>query len=119
VLNRITTGGKPFYATPLLDNNRLAIVSVLDNRIFIVDMNSNPSGLVATYTFANASFGFGSIITLSPDGNIGYVSSTGTGEVIKFSMLDGHEITRLTGMRFPAQITVTPDSATLIVVDRP
>ncbi len=117
VLNRITTGGRPFYATPLPDNNRLAIVSVLDNRIFIVDMNSNPSGLVATYTFANASFGFGGIITLSPDGNIGYVSSTGTGEVIKFSMLDGHEITRLKGMRFPAQITVTPDSATLIVVD--
>ncbi len=122
ILNIIQTNGLPFYATPLPDNRRLAVVSVLDNRIFMIDMNSNPSSLIATYTFANASFGFGSIITLSPDGNVGYVSSTGTGEVIKFDINDGHEILRASGpadqkLRYPAQITVTPDGATVIVVD--
>lgn len=122
ILNRIKTTGLPFYATPLPDNRRLAVVSVLDNEVFIVDMDSNPSSLVATYKFAKAQFGFGSIITLSPDGSAGYVSSTGTGEVIKFDVNDGHEIARFTGptgqkMRYPAQITVTPDGATIIVVD--
>ncbi|MBP1594791.1 MAG: 6-phosphogluconolactonase [Acidobacteria bacterium] len=117
VLNRIDTGGKPAFATCLPDKRTLLIVSVLDNRIFAVDMDSNPSRQVATFTFADAQFGFGSIIELSPDGKVGYISSTGTGEVIKFATGDGLEIGRFRGMRYPAQITATPDGETIIIVD--
>jgi hypothetical protein len=124
ILNRFATGGHPFFATQLPDNHTLAISSVLDNRVFIVDMDS-PSRFVATYTFKNAQFGFGSIVTLSPDGTTGFISSTGTAEIIKFRMSDGHELGRITGptsdprqrLRLPTQITITPNGATLIVVD--
>ena len=127
ILNRIPTGGAPCFATPL-PNNRFAVVSVFENaanfvqgkRIFIIDMGatSGTSSLAATYTFANAQFGFGSILTLSPDQTVGYISSAGTGEVIKFSMADGRELGRIrAGMRIPAQITISPDGSTLLVVD--
>ncbi len=115
ILHRIRTGGKPFYATPTPDMKTLIVVSVLDNRIFIVDTAS--FSLKATYTFDKAQFGFGSIVTLSPDGATGYVSSTGTGEVIKFSVANGSEDGRFKGLVFPAQITLTPDGAILLVVD--
>jgi hypothetical protein len=129
IQNRIQTDGTPCFATQL-PNDQLAFVSVFrdkskslqDNRIFIVDMNT--STLVATYAFDKAQFGFGSNLALSPDGATGYISSTGTAEVIKFNTADGHEIGRFNGpadakqkMRFPTQITITPDGATLIVVD--
>ena len=42
-INRIKTGGHPFYATQLADKHTLAIFSVLDNRMFIVDMNTHPA----------------------------------------------------------------------------
>jgi DNA-binding beta-propeller fold protein YncE len=122
ILKRIPTEGTPSAATRL-PNDRIAFVSVFrnkamgehDNRIFVVDMNT--SSLVTTYEFTNAAFGFGSIIELAPDGTTGFVSSTGTGEVIKFDVNDGHEIGRMRNMRHPAQITVTPDGATIIVID--
>jgi len=75
--------GRPEFMTPLLDGQILAVVSVLDNRIFLIDMQD--LSLKATYSF-NGLFGFGSILTLSPDGTIGYISSTPTGEVIKFDI---------------------------------
>lgn len=122
-INRIKTGGQPFYATQLPDKHTLAISSALDNRVFIVDMDT-PSRLVETYVFRNAQFGFGSIVSLSPDGTIGYISSTGTAEIIKFRMSDGQELGRFAGppdlkkkLRYPTQITITPDGSTLIVVD--
>ena len=62
-------------------------------------------------------FGFGSVLTLSPDGSLGYISSTGTGEVIKFDMATGSELQRLADFDIPAQITVTPDGGTLLVVE--
>ncbi len=118
VLNRIETGGMPLYGTVLPDHRSLLVVSAWDSRIFVIDMDSEPSRQVATYSFANAQFGFGSMITLSPDGTTGYVSSTGTSEVIKFNAANGQESGRFkSGMRLPAQVTVTPDGATLIVVD--
>jgi len=118
ILKRIPTDGTPSAATRL-PNDRIAFVSVFrnkalgeqDNRIFIFDMNT--SSLVTTYEFTNAAFGFGSIMELAPDGATGYVSSTGTGEVIKFNVNDGHEIGRMRDMRHPAQITITPDGATM------
>ena len=113
VTRRIVTGGKPNSITPLPDG-ALAVVSALDNRIFIIDTNT--LSLRATYTFT-ANFGFGSLLELSPDGRIGYISSTGTGEVIKFETLTGKEIGRLGNMSAPAQITVTRDGNTLLIVD--
>src|SRR5206468_12190784 len=64
-----------------------------------------------------ALFGVGSIVTVSPDGLAGYISSTGTGEVIKFSLVDGSESARLKDFEAPAQITVSNDGTTILVVD--
>jgi hypothetical protein len=114
VVGRIVTGGRPALVTPLLDGKTLAIVSALDNKIFFVRMDALT--LQATYNF-NGTFGFGSVLSLSPDGNTGYVSSTDTGEVIKFNISTGQESGRFTGMKEPAQITVTKDGSTLLVVD--
>src|SRR5262245_11365288 len=86
ILNRIQTGGKPYYITPLADQRLLAAVSVQDNRVFVIDPDSSS---VAAFSFTGAQFGFGSILSLSPDGTVGYISSTGTGEVIKFAISDG------------------------------
>src|SRR5437867_6504071 len=115
ILGRISTGGKPAFSTPLPGRHALAVVSVLDNKIFIIDTDT--SQLTATFEFVKAQFGFGSIIIASPDGLTGYISSTGTGEVIKFSLADGGESGRLNGFEAPAQITVTDDGGTLLVVD--
>jgi hypothetical protein len=114
VINRIVTGGKPAFMTPLPDGKTMAVVSVLDNKIFIIDMVA--LSLKSTYSFTGE-FGFGSILTLSPDGSTGYISSTSTGEVIKFDVATGKESGRLTGMKAPAQITVTKDGKTLLIVD--
>ena len=76
----------------------MAVVSVQDNRVFVVDPDTSA---VAAFSFADAQFGFGSVLTVSPDGTVGYISSTGTGEVIKFAMADGRELGRLRGFRAP------------------
>ena len=114
VIERIVTGGRPSFITPLHDGRSLAVVSILDNRIFVVDMQDLV--LKNTYTFEGL-FGFGSRITLSPDGSKGYISSTGTGAVIKFDVSNFTESGRLTTMTGPAQITITNDGSTLLVVD--
>ena len=114
VLGRIVTGGKPASITPLLDGKTLAVVSVLDNKIFLIDMDS--MSLTATYTFPGT-FGFGSNLVLSPDGGTGYISSAATGEVIKFDISTGNETGRLAGLRIPGQITITKNGNTLMVVD--
>jgi hypothetical protein len=114
VIKRIVTGGKPAFITPVLDGRTLAVVSVLDNKVFIIDEPTLT--LKNTYTFS-AQFGFGSILTASPDGNTVYVSSSGTGEVIKFNAATGNEQGRLTGLQSPAQITVTKNGGTLLIVD--
>ncbi len=113
-IKRIVTGGWPTFITPLLDGKTLAVVSTLDNKIFLIGMDS--LALQATYSF-NGIFGFGSILSLSPDGTTGYISSTDTGQVIKFDIATGQESGRLSGMTKPAQITVTKDGSTLLVVD--
>jgi sugar lactone lactonase YvrE len=112
---RIVTGGKPSASTLLPDGHTIAVVSTQDSRIFLVDMDTD--SVVGTYSFDQAIFGFGSVLALSPDGSTGYVSSTGTSEVIKFSMADGHELARLGGIAGPCRITVSPDGSTLMVVD--
>src|SRR5262245_2748810 len=114
ILDRIQTGGKPYYLTRLGDNRSLGVVSVQDNRVFIVDPDTSA---VATFSFASAQFGFGSVLTVSPDGTVGYISSTGTGEVLKFAMADGRELGRMKGFEGPAQITVSKDGSILMVVD--
>ncbi len=114
-LGRIETGGNPAFTAPLPDQKSLAVVSALDNKVFMIDTDN--SELLATYAFPDAQFGFGSIVSASPDGSTGYISSTGTGEVIKFSLLDGREAGRLKGFQAPAQITVSNDGGTIIVVD--
>lgn len=114
VLGRIVTGGSPAFIQPLPGGNRLAAVSALDNRIFVVDMPS--LSLQNTYEF-NGTFGFGSRVALSPDGGRGYVSSTETGEVIQFDTSTFAELGRLGGMNGPAQITVSRDGGTLMIVD--
>jgi len=121
-LKLIETGGKPIHITPILDHpvlsnhpRYLAVVSALDDKIFIIDP-AIPA-LHTTYSFPNAVFGFGSRIELSPDGRTGYISSAGTGEVIKFNVETGQVEGRLSGFRTPAQITVTGDGRTLLVVD--
>jgi len=115
VVQRIVTGGNPAWITPLPDGNTLAVVSVFDNRIFLIAMDTLE--VLGTYEYEGALFGFGSILTLSPDGNLGYISSTGTGEVIQFDTSTGNEVRRLSNMDTPAQITVTPDGGTLLVVE--
>ena len=115
VLKKIETGGHPASATATPDGKTLVVVSVLDSRIFLIDMQALT--LKSTYSFDNAYFGFGSIVSLSPDGQYGYLSSTGTGEVLKFGLSSGQVSGRLKGLEAPAQITVTPDGATLLVVD--
>jgi len=115
ILKRIHTGGYPTLGTLMPDGKSLALVSALSNKIFIIDTTS--FSLKAEYSFADAVFGFGSALALSPDGFTGYISSTGSGEVIKFNLADGMEVKRLTGLRSPAQITVTPDGTLLLVVD--
>jgi hypothetical protein len=115
VLQTIQTGGYPFYITPLPDNHTLAVVSAFDNKIFLIDMNSLQ--VTATLSFTNAHFGFGSIVTVSHNGSYAYVSSTGSSEVIKFSLPNGTEVARLGGLQTPSQITITPDDSTLMVVD--
>jgi hypothetical protein len=114
VLGSLFIGGKPVHTTPLADGKTLAAVSALDNRIFLVDMPS--LSLKATYTFPG-SFGLGSILALSPDGNIGYISSATTGEVFKFDIATGNELGRLVGLELPGQITVTKDGSKILVVD--
>ena len=114
-LKRIETGGKPIHITPILGEQYLAVVSALDNRIFII--NPAARALHGTYSFANAEFGFGSKITLSPDGRTGYISSPASGEIIKFDIATGKEEKRLSGFRTPGQITVTRNGETLLVVD--
>ena len=81
IVKKIVTGGHPAFITALPDGRSLAVVSVLDNKIFVIDMQD--LSLKNTYTF-NGFFAFGSRITLSPDGSKGYISSTLTGQVIKF-----------------------------------
>jgi len=115
VLKRIDTGGYPNEATLLPDGKSLAVVSALSNKIFIIDITTFT--LKTEYAFADAEFGFGSVLALSPDGQYGYVSSTGSGEVIKFKLADGTEVKRLADLRAPARITVTPDGTLLLVVD--
>ena len=114
-LRRIETGGNPVHITPILDGRFLAVVSALDNRIFIIDTATFQ--LSATYSFNNAGFGYGSRIALSPDGGTGYISSASTGHVIKFDVASGNETGRISGFRVPAQITVTRNGDTLLVVD--
>jgi hypothetical protein len=113
VIKRIVTGGYPTFITPLPDKRTLAIVSALDNKIFMLDMQE--LALKSTYSF-KGTFGFGSLLTLSPDGGTGYISSTATGEVIKFDIATGNELGRISTLDAPAQITVTKDG-TLLVVD--
>jgi hypothetical protein len=114
IVKRIATGGKPFFITPLLDGKTLTVVSVLDNRIFTIDIPS--LSLQNTYSFSGT-FGFGSILSLSPDGNTGYISATSEGKVIKFNTSTGAELGALEGMSAPAQITVTKNGSTLLIVD--
>ena len=114
ILNRIQTGGKPYYITPLADQRSLAAVSVQDNRVFVIDPDSSN---VAALSFTGAQFGFGSVPSFSPDGTVGYISSTGTGELIKFAISDGRELGRLGGFQGPAQITLSKDGDLLMVVD--
>jgi len=115
ILRRIPTGGRPTFGTPLQDGRTVLYVSALEDKIFRIDTES---GQAATYRFPNSLFGFGSIVTTSPDGNTGFVSSTGTGEVIKFQVSDGKEIgSRLKGLQGPAQITLSLDGQILMVVD--
>jgi deoxycytidylate deaminase len=115
VLNTIATGGYPTFITPLSDGHTLAVVSALDNKIFLIDANT--AQLTATLTFSGAQFGFGTIVTVAHNSNVGFVSSEGTGEVIKFSLPDGKVLGRLAGLSAPAQLTITPDDSTLIAVD--
>jgi hypothetical protein len=120
VLGTAVTGGNPTFITPLSDGHTLAVVSALDNKIFRVGMDvivgTKSLPLLPTYSFTGE-FGFGSILTLSPNGSVGYVSSTATGEVIKFNMSTGTELARLKNLKAPAQITATKDGNTLLVVD--
>jgi N-acetylneuraminic acid mutarotase len=113
-LKRIQTGGEPIWMTLLPDGKSLMVISALDNKVFIIDVAS--LALRATYTF-QATFGFGSMPVLSPDGTATYVSSTGTGEVIKFETSTGKELGRLKNLGAPAQITITKEGKTLIIVD--
>ncbi len=115
VLGLIHTGGYPANATLLKDGVTIAFVSVLGNKIFLV--NTQSLQLQNTYTYSNAQFGYGSWLALSPDGSQGYVSSGGTGQVIKINMADGKELGRMSGLQAPGQITVTPDGKTLLIVD--
>ncbi len=115
VLNRIPTGGKPYWGLLLPDGHTIAYTSVLSNELFLVDESSALQ--VGVWSFAGAQFGFGSIPVLSPDGVYGYISSTGTGEVIKFRVADGREEGRLKGVPTPAQLAVSSDGATLVVVE--
>jgi N-acetylneuraminic acid mutarotase len=114
IVGRIETGGNPAFLIPLLDGQTLAVVSVLDNKIFMIDINSLL--LRTTYSFSGT-FGFGSILSLSPDGNTGYISATSLGKVIKFDIPTGIELGALEGLNAPAQITVTKDGDTLLIVD--
>lgn len=114
VLAKIKTGGFPTFLKPLPDGKTLAVPSALDNKIFLIRMDTLSQA--GTYSFTGT-FGFGSIIELSPDGRYGYISSTGTGEVIKFEVSSGAEVGRLRKLQGPAQITITKDGGTLMVVD--
>ena len=114
ILSRIETGGFPIHITPIMNDRYLAVVSALDNRIFIINIDTRE--LQTTYTF-RGKFGFGSKLTLSPDGLLGYISSPETGDVIKFDVTSGNELGRVSGFRVPAQITITKDGGTLLVVD--
>jgi hypothetical protein len=114
IIQRIETGGNPVHMTLLSDGDTLAVVSALDNRIFFISMSSFT---VQTRTYYPAWFGFGSALVLSPDGTKGYVSSSGTGEVIKIDIATRNDEQRLSGLQTPAQLTVTPDGNLLIVVD--
>lgn len=114
VIQQIATGGNPAFLKALPDGRSLAAVSVLDNRIFVIDMQDLV--LKNAYSFTGY-FGFGSRIALSPDGTKGYISSVQTGQVIKFNTSTFSELGRLTGMTGPAQITVTKDGNTLLIVD--
>jgi len=114
IVGQIATGGKPAFITPLLDGQTLAVVSVLDNKIFTIDIKSQ--SLRNTYSLSGT-FGFGSILSLSPDGNTGYISATSSGKVIKLDMATGAELGALEGMSAPAQITVNKDGGTLLIVD--
>ncbi len=115
VLARINTGGSPLNMTLLPDGKTLAAVSVeLDNKIFLIDMDT--LSLKATYTF-DAEFGFGSVLAISPNGQVGYISSPRAGDVIKFDLATGNELGRLAGLGESGLITVTRDGNTLLVVD--
>ncbi len=114
VIGRIVTGGTPAFLTALMDGRTLTVVSAFDNRIFLIGMDT--LSLKATYSFQGM-FGFGSILAVSPDGVYGYISSTSTGEVIKFDIDSGNEVGRLKNLLTPAQITITHDGRTLLVVD--
>ncbi len=114
VTDQIETGGHPSDAILLPDGHTLAVVSAFDNKVFLIDIEARQ--LLATHAFERAEFGFGSTVA-SPDGAVGYLSSTGTGEVIKFQLSDGKELGRLRGLVAPCQITLSLDGATLMVVD--
>ena len=115
VLKRIETGGYPTYATLVNGGKALAVVSALSDKIFLIDTTT--LSLESTYTFANATFGFGSMLSLSPNGSQGYISSTGTGQVIRFNVDDGKETGRVSSLYTPAQITVSLDGSILMIVD--
>ena len=115
LLNTIETGGKPTFMTPLADGRTVAAVSAWENKVFLVDLNKET--VTATLAFTGAEFSFGSVVVVSHDGGKGYISSTGTGEVIKFSLPAGQELGRLGSLRTPGQLALMPDDKTLIVVD--
>jgi sugar lactone lactonase YvrE len=115
VLNRIKTGGQPFFGIPLPDNHTVAFTSSFGNEIFLIDETTATQ--VGTWVFGGAQFGFGSIPVLSPDRNYMYISSTGSGEIIKVRVADGQEEGRIKGLQGPAQLAVSNDGTTLVIVD--
>lgn len=130
VLARIDAGtidGRPTSPAQMAlspDGKSLAVVNVLGDAIFIIDVDN--LALRSTFRFKDATFGFGSNVVFSPDGRFGFIASQrlGTalspteGEVIRFNLADGSEAgARVKVGIAPAHLAITPDGATLLAVN--
>src|SRR5438477_398759 len=108
ILARIKTGGAPAFATPLPGGRALAVVSVLenkvpDNKVFLIDMDA--SELRSTFTFPDAKFGFGSIVS----GSTGIIAARTADTVLHFRTSDGEILDTATIGTAPGFTTLTPD----------
>lgn len=124
IVRAIAVGSHPVFLVFTPDFRSLLVVNVGSlvhekegegDGISVIDVGS--LSVVRTISFEKVDFGFGSNLVLTRDGQFGFLSSTGTHEVVKFRVSDGSEVGRARNLFRPAYTALSPDDGTLAVVN--